>query len=113
MSELKEYVSYHRNKRVWVHGTRIHYKQEGYLFHGKYMKYFSDGTIDTQCFYNNGWRTGEYKTYFCSGKLEFHFFYDNQQRHITNEVEELVEDILNITPEEKMIIKIKFGVDCL
>ena len=71
-------------------------------------------------FYGNGnlWRhyyavDGEYRSYYNDGRSKEVIFYKHEYTMITNEVEEVVDDILNITNEEKLFIKLKFGVDCL
>ena len=56
--------------------------------HGQFLRYYEDGSIENVRFF----------------KLD---------ENITNEVKDLVSDIKNLTSEDKMIIKLKFGIKCL
>ena len=80
--------------------------------------YYVNGGMHVHCFIRPGIINGvdrifhgEYKQWAVCGALINHeFLCDNKD--ITKEIKELVYDILNITDDEKMIIKIRFGIKC-
>ena len=105
---ITEHKEYRDNGQLYEH----HFRKDG-KHHGEYKWWWSDGTLGTHCFYKDGELHGEYK-WWCSnnGQLyEHRFMKDN--KNITTEVKLLVTDILNITNEERMIIKLHHGVKCL
>lgn len=102
--------------------------------HGEYRSWHKDGVLHKQCTYNNGERDGEFKLWNEYSELLIHCFYKNGVRHgqymrqqwgwndnlffqdnrdITFTVTELVTRIGDITPEEKIIIKLRFGINCI
>ena len=54
---------------------------------------------------------GEYKRWSRDGILIIHHFF-KRGNNITGDILELVNDILSITNEEKLLIKLRFGIDC-
>ena len=105
MSEIEEFISYYDNDQLKEHS----FWQDGKL-HGEYKDWWENGNRWGHCFYKDGNLHGESKDWDNDGTLSVHHFYKDD-KDITKEVKLLVEDILKITPEEKMIIKLKFGIN--
>lgn len=102
-----KYVSYYGNGQVMETMTFINDNTDG-----EYILYFIDGTLGAHCFYDNGDRHGEYKEYSKNGKLLQHVFYQHGKR-ICGQVMALVKDVMNITDDEKIMIRLKFDIPCL
>ena len=107
MSQIKEYKNYYDNGQPYQH----YFLKDGEI-HGESKEWFENGVLREHSFYKDGVRHGEYKDWYNNGQLWEHSFYKDDE-DITDQVREVVVDILNITSEEKMIIKLKFGIDCL
>ena len=78
----------------------------------EHKSYYRCGQLREHSFYKDEDLHGEARAWHENGELWLHHFFKDGG-NITNQVKEVVVDILNITPEEKMIIKLKFGIDCL
>ena len=103
---------------------------------GEFKSKHSNGKMQAHCRYVNGNPGGECKYWTDDGKLSDHSIYaggvlhgesracksNGEQRNhsfyvngivITGEVRALVVDISALTSEEKILIKLRFGIDCL
>ena len=70
------------------------------------------GLLSRHYFFTNGKKVGEYKIWGANGViLEHHFCCDGVD--ITPEVSASVDDIKVLTPEDRLFIKLKFGIKCL
>ena len=74
--------------------------------------YYTNGKPKRHHYLKDGYCHGEFKYWHANGQLWKHFFMKDN-KNITDQIEEVVVDILNITNEEKLMIKLKFGIDCL
>jgi len=79
---------------------------------GEYKAWHSSGQQRTHCFFKDDVLHGEYKSWYTTGVLAHHNFVCNNNE-ITDEVKALVEDILNLTAEERLLIKLTWGIECL
>jgi len=82
------------------------------LIHGEYKLWYEHGLIRIHCFHKNGSLHGEYKRWHPTGQLESHSYLLNGVS-ITPQVISLIEDINNITEEERLLIMLKFGIPLL
>ena len=80
---IRECKNYHENGQLWAH----YFYKDG-KYHGEYKYWNEDGGLWRHCFYKDS-------------------------IDITTSVKELCNDILAITDEEKLLIKLKFGIGCL
>lgn len=80
--------------------------------HGEYRSWFSNGRKASHMMFNNGNYNGECKCWHFDGHLLEHEFYKTILVY-TDEVKEIVMDFNNITPEEKLMIKLTLGLDSL
>lgn len=79
---------------------------------GEYISYYENGNDTLLFFFNNSQRHGEYKLTNVSLAINDHkFFYNGKD--ITSEIEDIVNDIDNIAPDEKVIIELKYGIGLL
>ena len=87
------------------------YYKDGEL-HGEFKRWYSNGHLRKHCYYKDSERHGECKWWDENAAAISHYFYQDGN-DITIEVEALVVDIKNITNKERMLIKLKFGIECL
>ena len=80
--------------------------------HGECKRWHASGQMRMHCFYVDGESQGECKQWHDSGELWHHSFCENRN-NITADIKALVVDINNISSEERMLIKLRFGIDCL
>ena len=89
-----------------------HYFKDEQGMQGEYKTWYINGAILEHCLFKDSIFHGEYKRWDDDGRLAKHDF-DCNDKNITDEVKALVKDILNITQEERLLIKLKWGVECL
>ena len=106
MSEIKEYTDYYDNGQLCRH----YFLKDNDLC-GEYKSWYEDGTLWEHSFRKDGFLHGESKWWHENGQSCEHCFYQHN-KNITNKVKEVVSDIRSITSEEKLMIKLKFGIDC-
>ena len=102
-----EFKVWHKNGQI-----RRHYFFINGLEDGEYKSWHNDGLMWKHCFYSCGHRHGEHKVWHNDGLMWKHCFY-LVGKDITAEVSALVGDISALTSEERVLIKLKFGIDCL
>ena len=79
--------------------------------HKEYKIWYDDGQLQGHCFFVDGKCHGEYKFWDDEGQILEHSFY-TAAKDITDEVVALVRDINCITAEERLILKLRFGIIC-
>lgn len=96
--------------RVWYTNGQLGHDLEcrANKRHGEHKAWFKDGRLMRHLFYNEGAKHGESKTWGKNGKLSYHEFF-LQGSCITDNIALMVRDMDNITSEEKLIIKMKYG----
>ena len=104
--------------------TRIADYNEDYQLNGFYELYNENQQLVKKCIYKENQLHGEFRyskgiglISYLTAQIEddiivYHEFYC-RGKLITLEVKEIVDDIKNITDEERMIIKLAHGIDCL
>lgn len=80
--------------------------------HGEYKSWFQNGQIAEHCFYEHGTRHSEHKLLSEQGVILAHHFATNGW-DAYDAIKLVVEDIDNITEEEKTLIKLKWDIKCL
>jgi len=73
---------------------------------GEYKIWYDNNNMRLHTFFKDNKLHGEYKGWFKNGELDQHIFYKDD-RDITELIEETVNNINNITDEEKLLIKMK------
>ena len=104
---IKEHKDYYENGKLWMHCFLKDDKR-----HGEYKDYYKNGQMWEHCFYKDDKRHGENKYWDEDGQLQKHRFYKDDN-DITKDIVSIVSDINNITEEEKLMIKLTHGIDCL
>lgn len=89
-----------------------YYTDEQNRCQGEFKKWKSNGRLPRHCFYVNNGFHGEYKSWYDNGDPCRHCFLTNSS-DITKEVRALVKDVHDISDEEKLLIKLKWGIPCL
>lgn len=79
---------------------------------GLYKEWHKCSALRIKCFYKDNQYHGEYRQWFPDGKDCSHYFHSDGVE-ITNEIKSLVSDIKHITTEERVLIKLRFGIECL
>ena len=102
-----ESKSWHDNGQLSKHGFYL----DGYL-KGEYKRWYANGQMWMHCFYVDGEWQGEFKSWHENGELWQHSFCENSN-NITADIKALVVDIRNISNEERILIKLRFGIRCL
>lgn len=85
---------------------------KGGLLHGECKWWHDNGQIDKQCFFKGGQRHGESKWWWPTGTPAYHEFY-KEDTDITDSIKLICDNILCISKEERMLIKLQFGIECL
>lgn len=108
--------------RYYTNGnkSREFYVDENARKLGEYKAWYKNGQLMTHCFYRHGYSHGEFKQWLHNGELEVHDFDINvtdpktgDDVYIKDKIQEMVQDINNITEEERMLIKLTWGIECL
>lgn len=127
-----EHIVYHGNTHIHTVSQYVHGKM-----HGKYMNYSYGGHLRRIAWYDNGAHSGEEVCFNADGQVivrrmmqdgNYHgqtirydttiliprdiAFYANSVE-ITNDISEVVNDMHHISNEEKMMIKLRWGIKCL
>jgi antitoxin component YwqK of YwqJK toxin-antitoxin module len=114
------------------HFTGVVYKELTYLDgkrHGRYRTWFDSGCINTDATFNNGLLHGLFRSWDKAGNLIEYAHYVNHSKEglckygiklepryflndedITNSISYLVDDINNISEEEKTLIALQTGI---
>lgn len=100
-----QWVNFHDTGEVWENSYYINGQKDGVS-----CIYKRDGTVLQQNIYKAGKRCGEHRMA-PNEEIEV-YFYDGDD-DVTEKVLPLVDDIKNISDEERMLIKIKLNLDCI
>ena len=106
-----EYKSWYENGQLKDHDFFV----DNYL-HGECKRWWDNGHLQLHGFYNTFDQAGEFKSWHEDGHIEEHSFYSNSGKYnvnVTQEVTAIVKDVLNITDEERVLIKLQWGIECL
>ena len=90
--------------------TCHYYLTDKFKLQGEYKTFYPDGTISEHRSYIDGRRHGEVKSWGEDGTISYHEFFMNGV-WVTKFVSEVVKDISNPTDAERMIVKLKWGID--
>lgn len=80
------------------------------LRYGESKTWWWNDAINEHCFCDAGNVKGELRTYTSQGELRLLRFMDDGT-DVTNTVRDIVEDLYNITDEENVILKLKYGTE--
>ena len=86
------------------------------LMQGEYKRWWENGNIREQEWYKNGKLHGLCRYWWEGGKLVEHYLYQNGlqvPKEITEQIMDLVKNICTPTMEERILVKLKWGVDLL
>lgn len=86
----------------------ISYYSHGFM-HGLRTVYRDTGRLYSQKRYVNGDHFGEYKEWANNGDVRVHQFVYKDKFYPIEEVSNIVSDINNVTKEEEMLLRLKFG----
>lgn len=124
-----EFKCWYKNGQLQIHSYFTNDKREG-----SYKEWHENGELSIYCFFSNGEKNGRHKEWRDDGrmKIDSHFregwahgqwrewSYDGhiwedcfyvKGNSVQPEIRKMVEDISNITEEEKLLIKLHFGIE--
>lgn len=84
--------------------------------HGLSKIYNIHGALVNVAVYRNGLPEGEMNTFFLVGtenETKTVDFVGVDGENLTKEIRDSVDDIKNLTDQDRMMIKVKYGVDCI
>ena len=87
----------------------LEYFHHGEL-HGVGKHWFETGDVREHNIYKFGVKHGEYRTWDIHGDMLMHLFFQNGE-NISDEIGKELKDILNPTDDERLLIKLKWGID--
>ena len=102
-----EYKDWHSNGQMYDHDYFVDDQRQG-----ECKQWYENGQMSEHAIYCAGRARGEYKSWDDNGSVDRHDFRSDDS-DFTNEVKALVKDINNITDEERLLIKIQWGIECL
>ena len=95
---MKEIIEYHDNGNI----SRKYHEDDNGNIHGLYQVWYDNGQLDIKCNYNNYNLHGLYQVWYDNGQLLVEVIYINGEET----------DIpIPTTREEKILFKIKHGID--
>ena len=96
-----------------VKTDRMHYfEDELGKMQGEFKEWHRSGRLKTKCIYKGNRCHGELMAWDVYGSISCHGFAYNGEM-ITPAVRALVKNMLKITDEERLLIKLKWGIECL
>lgn len=109
----KGYYNHGEYKRWSLNGQLQEHSfyKEG-VHHGEFKWWYENGQMESHSFYKDGYWDGEFRSWFADGSPRSHTFW-NRTMSLTGDVIAIVNDINNITPEEKVFIKLQLGIPFL
>lgn len=90
-----------------------HGRDENGKIHGEHKLLWRNGNVFRQCMMEHGIINGEHKRWHEDGSFQDHLFLKSHKCDITEEIKALVNDMNNITDEERTLIKLAWNVQCL
>ena len=102
----------HGEYKAWTESgkiSRLSYHRRGQL-HGELKHWHTNGLLREHSFYWENQRHGQFRYWNPIGKPSMDTFYQNDN-NITRQIRAVVKDIDNINDLERLMIKLKFGID--
>ena len=94
---------------TWYWGVQVTMDEKG-LMQGVYRTEHTNRKIWELGYFQDDLLHGEFKMWCDEGKLTDHAFYTNGV-DVTDGVKLLVNDLLNISDDERIVLKLKYGFD--
>lgn len=77
--------------------------------HGEYKSWWTNGTLREHTFFYNDNCQGEFKRWDRHKRLTAHLFFKGGM-DLTNQIKALVDDIKNLTEEDRVLITLKYDI---
>ena len=100
-----EYKHWHKCGILKEHSHHRH----GYQ-HGELKRWLNTGMLSVHTFYKVGRLHGEFRRWWEDGKQNSHAYYVDGY-NMTEEVTNMLGDILNPTDEDRLLVKLKWGIN--